>query len=83
MPYPELLEVHRSKISLTHAKAGYNYPTIRLPFAFSALVGLSTRIFQTVHDGALAFLVVVSSTSKSSPDKHENASLSAKSSALT
>jgi hypothetical protein len=24
---PELLEIHRSKISLHHAKAGYNYPT--------------------------------------------------------
>jgi hypothetical protein len=54
------LEVHRSKIGLTRARPGYDYPTIRLPFAFSGLIGLSTRIYQTVHDGALAFLVVVS-----------------------
>jgi hypothetical protein len=56
----ELLEVHRSKISIHHAKAGYDYPAIRLPFTFSELSGLPTRIYQTVHDGALAFLVVVS-----------------------
>jgi hypothetical protein len=64
------LEVHRSKISLTRARAGYDYPTIHLPFAFSRLIGLSTRIYQTVHDGALAFLVVVlpgSTARESSP----------------
>jgi hypothetical protein len=86
MPNHELLEVHRSKISLHHAKAGYDYPAIRLPFTFSALVGLSTHIYQTVHDGALAFLVVVSSAdaaSDSSPDKHENAYSSAKASVFT
>jgi hypothetical protein len=33
----ELLEIHRSKISLHHAKAGYNYPTIRLPHTLSKL----------------------------------------------
>ncbi|MGA3198162.1 MAG: hypothetical protein ABSD89_02020 [Halobacteriota archaeon] len=60
------LEIHRSKISLTRAGAGYDYPTIRLPFAFSRLIGLSTRIYQTIHD-ALAFLVVVAS--QSSPNK--------------
>jgi hypothetical protein len=60
MPNHELLEVHRSKISLHRAKADYSYPTISLPHTFSALAGLPTRIYQTVHDGALAFLVVVS-----------------------
>jgi hypothetical protein len=55
-----LSEIHRSKISLHHAKVGYNYPTIRLPCTFSKLAGLPTRIYQTVHDGALAFLVVIS-----------------------
>jgi hypothetical protein len=60
IPNHELLEVHHSKISLHRAKAGYNYPTIRPPYTFSKLAGLSTRIYQTVHDGALAFLVVVS-----------------------
>jgi hypothetical protein len=66
------LQVHRSKISLTRAKTGYDYPTIRLPFAFAALIGLSTRVYQTVHDGALAFLVVVSPTSESSQNEYGN-----------
>jgi hypothetical protein len=83
LPKRELLEIHRSKISLTRARAGYDYPTIRLPFAFSRLIGLSTRIYQTVHDGALAFLVVVSSTSKSNVGRHENACSSAKASVFT
>jgi hypothetical protein len=58
-PKHELLEVNRSKVSIHNAKAGYSYPTIRLPYSFSMLAGLSTRIYQTVHEGALAFLVVV------------------------
>jgi hypothetical protein len=60
MPKQELLEIRRSKISLHHAKEGHSYPTIRLPYKFSQLAGLSTRIYQTVHDGTLAFLVVIS-----------------------
>ena len=64
IPNHELLEVRRSKISLHNAKAGHDYPAIRLPSTFSGLVGVPTRIFQTVHDGALAFLVVISSASK-------------------
>lgn len=59
-----LLEIHHSKISLHHAKAGYSYPTIRLPHTFSKLAGRPTRIYQTVHDGALAFLVVASPNKK-------------------
>ena len=62
----ELLEIHHSKISLHHAKSGYDYPTIRLPHTFSNLAGLSTRVYQTVHDGALAFLVVISPAGKTS-----------------
>ena len=62
LPKNELLAIHRSKISLHHAKTGYDYPTIRLPHTFLRLVGLSTRIYQTVQEGALAFLVVISST---------------------
>jgi len=62
----ELLEINRSKISLHRAKAGYDYPTIRLPHTLVKLAGLPTRIFQTVHDGALAFLVVVSPEKKTS-----------------
>ncbi|MGZ4936797.1 MAG: hypothetical protein ACXV4C_09675, partial [Halobacteriota archaeon] len=38
--------------------------TVRLPHQFSCLSGLSTRIYQIVHHGALAFLVVVSPTEK-------------------
>ena len=74
MPNRQLLEVHHSKISLHHAKEGYDYPAIRLPFTFSGLIGLSTRIYQTVHDGALAFLIVVSSSNKNeeSQKKSEN-----------
>ena len=59
LPKRELLEIHRSTISLHHAKTGYDYPTIRLPHTLSKLAELSTRIYQTVHEGALAFLVVV------------------------
>jgi hypothetical protein len=63
LPRRELLEIHRSKISIHHAKVGYDYPVIRLPYTFSKLAGLPTRIYQTVHNGALAFLVVISSSS--------------------
>jgi hypothetical protein len=66
-----LLEIHRSKISLHHAKTGYDYPAIRLPFTFSKLAGLPTQIYQTVHKGALAFLVVVSSSCKSEASERE------------
>jgi hypothetical protein len=59
LPKSDLLEI-RGKISLHHAKEGYSYPTIRLPHTFSKLAGLPTRIYQTVHNGALAFLVVLS-----------------------
>ena len=68
------------KILAHHAKAGYDYPTIRLPFAFSGLIGRSTHVYQTVHDGALAFLVVVSSACTPAESRHtnqENAILSA------
>jgi len=71
----ELLEINHSKISLHRAKAGYDYPTIRLPHTFSKLAGLSTRIYQTIYNGSLAFLTVISPT--------ENASKTAKSSVLT
>lgn len=36
---------------------------MRLPYAFSKLAGMRTRIDQTVHDGALALLVVGGSRS--------------------
>jgi hypothetical protein len=79
----ELLEVHRSKISVHRAKADYSYPMIRLPHTFSQLAGLRTRVYQTVHDGALAFLVVVgyrSAATQKSAEKTESATLDAKAS---
>jgi hypothetical protein len=72
LPKHELLEIHRSKISLHRAKADYTYPTIRLPHTFSKLAGLPTRIYQTVHEGALAFLVVISSRSMPLESSLEN-----------
>ncbi len=85
LPNHEPLEIHRSKISLVRVKAGYSYPMIRLPHTFSKLAGLSTHIYQTVHDGALAFLVVASSSNKSeeeSPKKSETSTESAKTPSL-
>lgn len=82
----ELLEVRRSKISLHRAKAGYSYPTIRLPLTFSALAGLPTRIYQIVHNGALAFLVVVSTArtaTENGSEQTEKFSSCAKSSVFT
>jgi hypothetical protein len=61
--------VFDGKILAHHAKAGYDYPTIRLPFTFSGLIGRSTRMFQTDCNGALAFLVVLST--ESSPKSEE------------
>lgn len=57
-------EVNRNKISAHHAKAGYDCPTIRLPHTLSVLAGLPTKIYQTVHDGTLAFLVVIAPKEK-------------------
>jgi len=59
MPKSGLFEIHRSKISLHKAKVGYEYPTIRLPHTFLKLAGLSTRIYQTIYNGSLAFLTVI------------------------
>jgi hypothetical protein len=85
LPKNELLEIHRSKISLHRSKANYGYPTIRLPHKLSTLAGLATRIFQTVHDGALAFLVVISKgmDTENGAEPLENAIKNAKSPALT
>jgi len=79
-PKHELLEVNRSKVSIHNAKAGYSYPTIRLPYSFSMLAGLSTQIYQTVHKGALAFLVVISkgAATEKSADLSENAQINPK-----
>jgi hypothetical protein len=71
----ELLEINHSKISLHHAKSGNDYPTIGLPHTFSKLAGLSARIYQTIYEGSLTFLTVISPT--------KNASKPPKSSAFT
>jgi hypothetical protein len=60
----ELREIWLRRISLQHAKAGYSYPTIRLPHTFSMLAGLPIKIYQTIHNGVLAFLVVISPKEK-------------------
>ncbi|MGA3199078.1 MAG: hypothetical protein ABSD89_06685 [Halobacteriota archaeon] len=84
-PNHQLFEIHRSKISLHHAKADYSYPTIRLPHTFASLVGLPTQIHQTVYDGMLAFLVVVSpkGTSRNASEQRKNDAAGAKTPVLT
>ena len=77
LPKHELLEIRRSKISLHCAKEGYSYPTIRLPHTFSKLAGLPTKIYQTIHDGALAFLVVISPSDSVSENGAETPKLAA------
>ena len=68
---PILQEIHHGTIRAHHAKTGYDYPTIQLPFSFSGLVGLSTHIYQTVHEGALAFLVLISPPEKASESRQD------------
>ena len=79
MPNHELFETHSSKISLHRAKADYCYPTIRLPYKFSKLAGLPTIVYQTIHDGALAFLVIISPT-ENRPESPESPALTWRSS---
>jgi len=68
---PILQEIQRGIIRAHHAKPGYDYPTIQLPFSFLGLIGLSTRIYQTVYNGALAFLVVISQSEKASENRRD------------
>ena len=67
--YPEVFTdialQDRMRLSLHRAKTDYCYPTIWLPHSFSALVGLSTRIYQTLHDGTPALRVVAGLSSSS------------------
>jgi hypothetical protein len=69
----------RSKSSAAADNAGYDYPTIRLPFTFSKLAGLPTIVYQTIHDGALAFLVIISPT-ENRPESPESPALTWRSS---
>jgi hypothetical protein len=45
-------------ISVQSAKPSHAYPIIRLPREFRRLAGAAATIYQTTHNGALAFLVV-------------------------
>ena len=47
------------KISIQSSKPSHTYPIIRLPREFRKLAGLRADIYQTMHDGKLAFLVAV------------------------
>ncbi len=80
-----LTSIHTSAISVHHAKKGYDYPIIRLPHTFSKLVGLSTSIYQTVHNGALAFLVIVAPAgiSRNTSMGYENDAACSKTSVFT
>jgi hypothetical protein len=49
------------KMSVQSSKPSHAYPIIRLPQEFSGLVGAAATIYETIHDGAQAFLVVVNS----------------------
>ncbi|MGZ4905036.1 MAG: hypothetical protein ACXV5F_08435 [Halobacteriota archaeon] len=85
--WPTVLSlIHQSTISTHHAKEGYEYPTMRLPHTLSKLAGLPTRIYQTIHEGMLAFLIVVTPTStasKNDTEKLENVVKDANTSAFT
>ena len=47
------------KISIQSSKPSHAYPIIRLPREFRELAGSKADIYQTMHDGKLAFLVAV------------------------
>jgi hypothetical protein len=47
------------KISIQSSKPSHAYPIIRLPREFRKLAGLKADVYQTMHDGKLAFLVAV------------------------
>jgi hypothetical protein len=53
----QLLRTH--KIGLHSSKPSHAYPIIRLPREFHGLVGSNVEIYQTVHEGALVFLVKI------------------------
>ncbi len=56
---PPTQPISTHTISVQSAKPSHAYPIIRLPRAFHALAGSKAAIYQTVHDGKLAFLVTV------------------------
>ncbi len=54
---PTMQPICTHTISVQSAKPSHAYPIIRLPRAFRELAGSKVAIYQTVHDGKLAFLV--------------------------
>jgi hypothetical protein len=46
------------KIGVQSKKSSHAYPVIRLPREFRRLAGAAAAIYETTHNGALAFLVV-------------------------
>ncbi len=54
---PSMQPICTHTISVQSAKLSHAYPIIRLPREFRDLAGSKAAIYQTVHDGKLAFLV--------------------------
>jgi hypothetical protein len=50
--------IEDSKIGNIHSKPNVKYPMIRLPKKYSKIIGQRAHVYQTDHDGQLAFLVV-------------------------
>ena len=47
------------KIGVHSATASHAYPVIRLPREYAALAGEAAHIYQTEHEGKLAFFIAV------------------------
>ncbi len=56
-------------IGLHSKKKSHAYPVIRLPREFRKLVGAAATIYETTHNGGLAFLVVPHSRHKKSSER--------------
>ena len=56
-------------ISLQSSKPSHAYPIIRLPREYSNLAGAKGTVLQTIHKGALAFLVVINDRPLKGVDK--------------
>jgi hypothetical protein len=49
----------KHKIGLHSATVSHSYPVIRLPREFASLAGKLAHIYQTAHEGKLAFVMTV------------------------
>ncbi len=56
---PPMQPICTHTICVQSAKASHAYPIILLPRAFRELAGSKAAIYQTVHEGKLAFLVKI------------------------